>query len=300
MSKLYLKRGLPGSGKSTSAREMVTKDGNTVRINFDDLRASLFNGKWSPQRERTLNDMCKGMIVSAREFGMNVIIDNTNLTQGHVERYKQLARQSEMDFVEQRHDTDLLECVRRDNIRTTGHVGRAVIERLAYSSGWLQWVDTKPLWIFDVDGTLADSSHRAKEFLNIPSGNDGQLKNEWDKFFAASKDDNPIEAVQKWAQEIYKSGQYTLVICSGRSDDYCDVTTDWLDKHEIPFHHIFMRRRGDKREDSIVKQEILNFLPKNQIVGIVDDRQQVIDMWRRVRQAEDLNYSVYQVAEGNF
>jgi predicted kinase len=299
--KLIVKRGLPGSGKSTSAREMVSKDGNTARINFDDLRAMLFNGKWSRQREKAVNTLCGLMIQALAAMNLNVIIDNTNLTQRHVDSYKAIAKQESLEFVEEIHPMNIEGCVFHDRLREPGkgRVGRAVIERLAISSGWFKFLPDERIWIFDVDGTLADSSHRAQAFLNIPSGDEGVLRNEWDKFFAASADDNPIEAVQKWAQEVYRSGD-TVVICSGRSDDYCDVTTEWLDKHKIPFHHILMRRRGDKREDYIVKNELLNILPKQQIVAIVDDRQQVIDMWRRVRQAENLSYRVYQVAEGNF
>lgn len=298
MPKLYLKRGLPGSGKSTSAREMMVKDGNTVRINFDDLRASLFNGKWSGPKEKLLNVLAGRMIQTIAENKMNVIVDNTNLTQGHVDRYKLIAQRDGLDFVEQRHELSLRECIFNDRHRDKGHVGQAVIERLAISSGWFKFRPEEKLVLVDVDGTVADSSHRAKAFLNIPSG-DG-MKNEWDKFFAASKDDNPIEPVAEWVRKIYASGEYTVVICSGRSDDYSDVTTTWFDKHYVPFDHILMRRAGDKREDFIVKNELLNMLPKNQIAFIIDDRQQVIDMWRRVRDAEDLTYSVYQVAEGNF
>lgn len=298
MPKLYLKRGLPGSGKSTSAKEMVMKDGNTARINFDDLRAMLFNGKWSGTREKLVNALCATMIEALSDMGMNVVVDNTNLTQRHLDRYRNMAHELGLQFVEQRHDINIAGCVSNDRRREKGHVGQAVIERLAFQSGWSKFFEHEKLVLVDMDGTLADSSHRAKEFLNIPSG-DGQ-KNEWDKFFAASKDDNPVEAVARWVQEIGRSGEYTICICSGRSDDYSDVTTEWLNKHNIPYDHIFMRRKGDKRPDDIVKREILNFLPKQQVAFIIDDRNSVCNMWRQVKLEENLTYHVFQVAEGNF
>jgi hypothetical protein len=57
-----------------------------------------------------------------------------------------------------------------------------------------------------------------------------------------------------------------------------------------------MRSTGDHRQDSIIKQEIY----QQQICGqyniklVLDDRQQVVDMWR------DLGLTVFQVAAGDF
>lgn len=292
--KLYLKRGLPGSGKSTSAREMIEKDGNTARISFDDLRQMLFNGKWTPRKEKLLTPICAEIVRTLADFGYNVIIDNTNLTENHVARSKNMAEVLGMDFVEQRHDTSLPECVKRDNLRTgKDHVGRAVIERLGLSSGWIK-LTGKPIVIVDVDGTLADSSWRAPLFLNSDP-------KDWDGFFAAAATDKPIEAVQKWVRTLYWSHEYEIVIMSGRSDDYCDLTVKWLYTHSIPFDHILMRKRGDKREDWIVKRELFNMLPKDQVAFVIDDREQVIEKcWRAVRQEENLSYRVFQVAEGKF
>jgi hypothetical protein len=44
-----------------------------------------------------------------------------------------------------------------------------------------------------------------------------------------------------------------------------------------------MRADKDFRADHIVKEEMLSFLRSsgNEILFVVDDRQQVVDMWRR-------------------
>ena len=57
-----------------------------------------------------------------------------------------------------------------------------------------------------------------------------------------------------------------------------------------------MRTLGDMRKDSIVKQELYeqNILGKFNVSFILDDRQQVVDMWR------SLGLTVFQVAEGDF
>ena len=50
--KLLLLKGLPASGKTTFAKELVRSDGNWIRVNKDDLRNMLHGGKWQSSRER--------------------------------------------------------------------------------------------------------------------------------------------------------------------------------------------------------------------------------------------------------
>lgn len=73
---------------------------------------------------------------------------------------------------------------------------------------------------------------------------------------------------------------YKVVIVSGRNNICEDKTLDML---PIGYHAIFMRNHFDYRDDSVVKQDILNLIKpfidiKNTIV--FDDRKRVIDMWR--------------------
>ena len=56
-----------------------------------------------------------------------------------------------------------------------------------------------------------------------------------------------------------------------------------------------MRKDGDFRADYIVKQEIYDMHIKGKnVLFVMDDRQQVVDMWRRN------GLKCFQVAEGNF
>ena len=52
MSKLIMLSGLPASGKTTKARELMVEYGNAVRVNKDDLRDMLHTGSWSGQKGR--------------------------------------------------------------------------------------------------------------------------------------------------------------------------------------------------------------------------------------------------------
>ncbi|WP_440616208.1 phosphatase domain-containing protein [Cysteiniphilum sp. 6C5] len=59
-------------------------------------------------------------------------------------------------------------------------------------------------------------------------------------------------------------------------------TEQWLIWHEIPFDRLIMRKGKDNRKDAIIKKEILGLLRQEgkEILFAVDDRQQVVDMWR--------------------
>lgn len=145
------------------------------------------------------------------------------------------------------------------------------------------------IYLFDIDGTLADLTHRLHFITN---GN-----KDWGGFFAACEDDLPIESVVQTCRLLKKAGA-TIILVSGRSDAVRDKTRLWLKDFDIPFDALYMRRDGDHREDNIVKAELLDELAQEwdvkQIVGVFEDRNQVVAMLRAK------GYRVFQVAEGNF
>lgn len=129
--------------------------------------------------------------------------------------------------------------------------------------------------IVDLDGTLCNIDHRLHHIK-------GERK-DWDAFFAGIMDDS----VNEWCVEIVtgmqKMGAEILFI-TGRMWKYEDVTHDWI-KHIAGIRHwsLFMREDGDYRPDWEVKQDIyrLMIMPYDNVLFALDDRQQVVDMWRR-------------------
>ena len=81
------------------------------------------------------------------------------------------------------------------------------------------------------------------------------------------------------------SVHYQLVFCSGRPDNYEETTRKWLSKwvpkNDISYD-LFMRSRSDRRKDNLIKEIILDFelLPRYNILFTIDDRSQVVQMWR--------------------
>ena len=132
----------------------------------------------------------------------------------------------------------------------------------------------KPCILFDVDGTIADCSHRRHLVRNKPKN--------WPAFFKAQINDTPIEPVCTILRELYKEGKYEIVIFSARPDSYKDLTKEWLAKHNIDYHHLYMREAKDSRDDSITKLEMLTKLRQDGLepIAVFDDRPKVVRMWR--------------------
>ena len=88
MKKVIIMRGLPGSGKSTYAKQLVAEAANIYkRINRDDLRAMLDNGHWTKGNEKFVKQVRDLLIVKALEEGKHAIVDDTNLsptTEAHI------------------------------------------------------------------------------------------------------------------------------------------------------------------------------------------------------------------------
>lgn len=127
--------------------------------------------------------------------------------------------------------------------------------------------------IFDIDGTLADASHRLHLIKKKPP--------DWDAFFAAVGDDPPHLPVIDMARRVAHC--YQVVLVSGRPEKTRAATQAWLNTYGLGGWPLYMRPDSDYRQDYVVKREILHRLRAEgcDIKFAVDDRPQVIAMWRR-------------------
>lgn len=147
------------------------------------------------------------------------------------------------------------------------------------------------IYIFDIDGTIADLNHRLHYIQQKPA--------KWKEFFAACGEDKPIPEVIHTITRLAAFNEDKIMLVTGRSDECEAATIDWLYKHKVPFTSLYMRHAGDHREDSVVKAELLADIEKDwvedlPIAGVFEDRQQVVQMYR------SKGLRVYQVAPGNF
>lgn len=170
--------------------------------------------------------------------------------------------------------------------------------------------------IFDIDGTLADVSHRLHLIKDMAHwvSTDGQLpKPNWEAFLSDEMvaKDSPIYQTWRTMASLMETGSRVIFI-TGRPESQRPTTWDWLttDSCEIrcnatgylrtyPFGSascLYMRKTGDRRPSHIVKEELLQRARKDGYTPqlVFEDRKDDTEMWRRN------GLLCCQVAEGNY
>jgi predicted kinase len=270
--------GLPGSGKSTWAKMMVRKNPfKYKRVNKDDLRAMLDDSQWSRDNEDSILEVRDLLVLRHLRDGYNVIIDDTNLAPKHRLKIEQLVKDEFKLSFKYFLDTPLETCIKND-LNRLNSVGESVIRKM-----YNQYLKPKPeviqknfdlenAIICDLDGTLCHLNGR----------------NPYD---ASTCDMDGLNVV---VAELLLGRK--VIFMSGREDKYRDKTELFLKKHDIQYEALYMRATGDTRKDCIIKKELFdnNVRGKYNIDFVLDDRNQVVDMWRQI------GLTCLQVAPGDF
>lgn len=155
----------------------------------------------------------------------------------------------------------------------------------------------RPLYIFDIDGTLCNIEHRL-HFLNSKD------PDRWDKFYKACLYDTPNKPVLGTMKILCDAGN-DIWLFSGRSEDVRKETMMWLHTHcwnlafqlELNPERLTMRPSKDYTEDHIMKEQWLHNMldvDRKRLVAVFDDRKRVVDMWRAN------GVACFQVAPGEF
>jgi hypothetical protein len=126
--------------------------------------------------------------------------------------------------------------------------------------------------VFDLDGVLADVSHR-RHFI--------EGRRNWPAFFAAAGDDAPLAAGIELARAARDRG-LQLVYLSGRPERLRAVTLDWCREHDIPEGQLLLRPERDRSPATDLKLRLLRHLTRTRrVVFFVDDDTAVVDAVRR-------------------
>ena len=140
----------------------------------------------------------------------------------------------------------------------------------------------KPLYIFDLDGTLAIIEHRLR-YVECP-----REEQNWEAFFAACGDDCPNAPVTKTMELLYDAGA-DVWIFTGRSDKVRSQTIQWLAENtNLTLLHssksiLFMRPPNDHTPDADLKRRWLSEMPaidRDRLVAVFEDRNWMAKMWR--------------------
>jgi len=285
MAKLLMLKGLPASGKSTRAKEMVAQ-GNWLRVNRDLLREMLHFGKWSGKNEDLVVATEKGIASAALESGISVVVDDCNLNPKNQTMWHDIAHSKSVSFEIEDIDTDVGVCLNNDRNREK-RVGDHVIVNMALQYGRFS-IPEKGFVLCDLDGTLFDITHR----LHYAKGE----SKDWGKFFEGIKDDvirnETVDMLLTYEEQGHK-----IIFVSARPERYREATEikilEAFKGYEIG-ETLIMRGDNDKRDDVDVKRDFFGkyFAGKYPIHCVIDDRPKVIRMWR------EIGLEVIDVGEG--
>ncbi|MDE2098930.1 MAG: hypothetical protein KGL39_16875 [Patescibacteria group bacterium] len=148
-----------------------------------------------------------------------------------------------------------------------------------------------PLYIFDLDGTLADCTHRLHHIQKNPK--------DWDAFNAGCYSDMLIEHVAHVFHALTEN-DCDVEIWTARNESTRQATEDWIGDNLVypPKDYLkHMRPDSDHRHDDILKEEWLHLMSQKdraRLAGVFEDRSRVVEMWRRN------GVPCFQVAKGDF
>ncbi|MGW5332652.1 phosphatase domain-containing protein [Streptomyces bauhiniae] len=130
----------------------------------------------------------------------------------------------------------------------------------------------RPVAVFDLDNTLAETAHR-QHFLE-------RRPRDWDAFFAAAPRDPPL--VEGVAMARTAARTCDIVYLTGRPERCRRDTLDWLALHRLPAGELHMRPRQDRRPARTTKLEILRRIARRlEVLVVVDDDELVCDAAER-------------------
>ena len=303
--KIEIYIGISGSGKSTQAAKEA-KDERKIIVSRDALRFAFknqYDTMGDTKFENFISEMSNRAIEEAYMFKYDVILDNTHLREKYI--LEVIERFSDRFDISCRlfdQSNSVLKCI--ENVRNRPQNNQISDEIIIEQNKKYQVMASLPIVyetkiakkpkyvkrdvqsgqrcvLFDIDGTLAHNDNR-------------------DIYDLSKIKTDTIDDTVRFLNSIIPNDVHVIVL-SGRTEkdgklDVKQKTIEWLRENGVRFDDIFMRKENDYRNDSIVKQEILedHIIPKYNILFAVDDRERVVQMMRK------MNIVVFQVADGKF
>jgi hypothetical protein len=123
------------------------------------------------------------------------------------------------------------------------------------------------LAVFDIDGVVADVQHRV-HYLN-------RRPKDWHGFFAAAVDDAPLDVGVALVHELAVT--HDIVWLTGRPEWLRALTTDWLQRLELPDKELHMRPNSDRRPARAYKLGVLRKMAHRGVAAFIDDDDEVVD-----------------------
>lgn len=299
IKKIILTRGIPGSGKSTWAKNWVNKDPeHRIRFNWDDIR-NMMGPYWVINRENTgvMKSLRKTFLEKMMYEGWDIVIDNMNLNPKEYTYYSDLVNSHNKNFTTQYvlefkdFFIPVEECISKDALRQNP-IGEKTIKEIwkkyrhfiqttnveKYVNNLIKPDPDKPYCVvIDMDSTMCFNTNKRPWY-----GKDAaeEMINDVENF-------GVCETVWALMQE------YPIIVATGRDTSQEEVTIKWLLQHRIYPVKYYFRTEGDYRKGTEVKKEQIEKILKDyNILVIFEDSEPIVQMYR------DMGLTVLQPNKG--
>jgi hypothetical protein len=138
---------------------------------------------------------------------------------------------------------------------------------------------SKKIFIFDIDGTVANCEHR-QHFLRRP-----RKERDWKSFRDLTRLDTPHDDIL-FLLKLFAAEGHTILFVTARTESERDDTEWWFENvaglTSDMWQRLYMRADRDNREDTIIKKEILDVIRRvyGEPYMVFEDRARVVAMWR--------------------
>ncbi|MBO9618639.1 MAG: AAA family ATPase [Niabella sp.] len=293
--------GAPGSGKSTFAKYHIRTHLNWVRVCRDDFREMQFSKTFlSDELEATISAMIFAAVERMLLKKINVIADATHTKPEYLEQY--IAAFGHLADISFRvFDVPQPELLTRCEKREAATGKWIPVKAITHHTGALEQL--KIHFEFTMRPRQRMRNEVRVQETNLPKAVicdlDGTLAlmEDRDPFDASACENDRLNNAVADTLTIYRQNGHHILLVSGREDKYREQTLRFLEKHSVQFDALWMRPSGNYIKDSVLKRALF----KDQIEGnyqvtlVLDDRDQVVDMWRR-----ELQLPCFQVFYGQF
>lgn len=301
---VFFTQGLPASGKSTAVKEYIRLregSGGIITVISNDIIVRELWPDFDERQTKYGDPEARKMILQREEelfvealntsSPSTIIFDNTHINTKNIDRLRGVfnnhSNKDSWMFVGVPDDFNFTSvpvevCIARDALREPDKVvGEKVIQGM-YKRGYDKIFSKYPRTKY----TIPDPYKKSAIIVDL----DGTLASVGDRSFYDASNCDEVDGVNAHIETLCKkfSDTHQIIFCSGRGEYSREPTMRYLqgifgDRLGGNSILLLMRKHGDERKDWIIKEEIYNTFikPYYNVEFAVDDRDQVVHMWRK-------------------
>lgn len=123
----------------------------------------------------------------------------------------------------------------------------------------------------DIDGPIADSSHRSSLTARLPP--------DWPAIAEAIPRDKPNKPLIMLLRLFVQRG-HVVHFLSGRGESTREATEAWFKSYGVPYHALLLRADDDARTQVLLKRDLVRPYNRSRVLFALEDNTRVVQLYR--------------------